>query len=775
MKILSRYVFREILASSFLATSLATFIIFLRHVGPLVELFVRTGDGMLFLKLCTYALPPVLLLSIPFGVLVGILIGLGRLSADNEIIAMRSGGISSRIVAPPVIFFATLALLVSGACAVWLNPLAIRAEVKLQNKAGASQLTADVVPQVFQEQFTNDNTVLYVDDVVSGIGPALWKRVFIADITPPSERKNGMKEQPVGPKITIAREAIAVPDPVHNRVQLTMKDQSIDEAPYHSRAPLASAVLTQNEAPEKKARAYQDMFTRELVAFIKTVPRKSQESIDARVELNGRFALPFACVMLALVGIPLGSSSRKGGRSAGYVWGIFLSFFVYYLGYITLTGLARSHAMSAELASWLPNGIFGLAGVFLISRMEVPGDRDLIGGVRRALTGLTEGIAGRFHRKRPTARVSSSRGSRIVLFQLMDSYVLSTFLFYFVLWLAAFITMIQVFNFFDLLKDVVKNHIAMSRVATFHLFLTPLLVYETLPVAVLLAVLVTFGVMTKNNEVTAFKACGISVRRLGLPVLLMSGVLAGAVFAADYSWIPLANQIQDGIHNEIKGRPAQTYLNPTRKWVFHDYRIFYLRGYDASDKMLIEPYVFEIEPKSFHLIREISANRARWQPNIKQWVWEQGTVRDLDGVDEKRADFAATTFPEISESPDDFLIQAQQTAQMNYVDLGNYIGFLQDRGFDTEKLKVQYYKKFAVPVFAFIMALISVPFGFLVGNRGAMAGIGVSIGVAMAYYAIQALFEQMGNVNYLPAQVAAWSPDALFALAGMYLMLRMRS
>jgi lipopolysaccharide export LptBFGC system permease protein LptF len=112
---------------------------------------------------------------------------------------------------------------------------------------------------------------------------------------------------------------------------------------------------------------------------------------------------------------------------------------------------------------------------------------------------------------------------------------------------------------------------------------------------------------------------------------------------------------------------------------------------------------------------------------------------------------------------------------MNYVELGNYVKYLSDHGFDTEKLKVQYYKKFAFPVFAFIMALISVPFGFLVGNRGAMAGIGVSIGVAMAYYAIQALFEQMGNVNYLPAQVAAWSPDALFALAGLYLMLRMRS
>jgi lipopolysaccharide export LptBFGC system permease protein LptF len=188
--------------------------------------------------------------------------------------------------------------------------------------------------------------------------------------------------------------------------------------------------------------------------------------------------------------------------------------------------------------------------------------------------------------------------------------------------------------------------------------------------------------------------------------------------------------------------------------------------------------VFELDPKTFRLVREISANRARWVPNLKQWVWEQGTVRDLvgdDGLDERRTDFPATTFPEIAEVPDDFLISVPQYAQMNYLELENRVKYLADHGFDTERQKVQYYKKFAVPAFAFIMALISVPFGFLVGNRGAMAGIGVSIGVAMAYYAVQALFEQMGNVNYLPAQVAAWSPDALFALAGMYLMLRMRS
>src|SRR5436309_9339164 len=201
----------------------------------------------------------------------------------------------------------------------------------------------------------------------------------------------------------------------------------------------------------------------------------------------------------------------------------------------------------------------------------------------------------------------------------------------------------------------------MSHVLTYHLFLTPKLIYDTLPVSVLVAVLVTFGVMTKNNEVTAFKACGISVRRLGLPVLLASGFLSAALFAADYSWIPASNQIQDAIHNEIKGRPVQTYLHPERKWIIHEHRIFYFKYFDPSEKLMVEPYVFELDPKSFHLMREISASRARWQQNINAWVWEQGVATNLCGVDEcKVENFTVTTFPEVTETPDDFLKYVKQ-------------------------------------------------------------------------------------------------------------------
>src|SRR3984957_4321703 len=149
MKLLSRYVFREILTSSVLATALATFVIFLKGIGRLFELLIRSAKGPAVIELFILALPPILLLSIPFGVLVGILVGLGRLSSDNEIIALRSGGVSARIVVAPVLVFASFAVLASGACAVWVHPLAIKAEYRIRNALAAAQITATVEPRVF--------------------------------------------------------------------------------------------------------------------------------------------------------------------------------------------------------------------------------------------------------------------------------------------------------------------------------------------------------------------------------------------------------------------------------------------------------------------------------------------------------------------------------------------------------------------------------------------------------------------------------------------------
>jgi LPS export ABC transporter permease LptG len=317
----------------------------------------------------------------------------------------------------------------------------------------------------------------------------------------------------------------------------------------------------------------------------------------------------------------------------------------------------------------------------------------------------------------------------------------------------------------------------MSHVFQYLFFLSPQLIYMLLPISVLVAVLVTFGILTKNNEVTAFKACGVSLLRLGVPILMGSLLLSVGLFAFDHYWVPGANLKQDKLRAEIKGTHTQSYEHPDQKWIFgQGPRIYYYDYFDAHKKIMLGVYVFELDPNSFDLKGEIAAQQAEWQPAQKTWLFRNGRSKTLDGVfDRNYQTFQTATFPQLTENPAWFTTEVTQDKQMNYQQLKRYIRDLRQRGFDTVRLRVQYYKKFAVPLFALIMAMLAIPFGFLVGNRGAMAGIGVSIGIAMAYWGIDRLFEQIGDVNQLDPVVAAWAPDAVFALAGLYFMMRMRS
>jgi lipopolysaccharide export system permease protein len=773
MRIISRYVFREIVTSALLGTLLATFVIFLQRVDKYFELLVRSSAKIgTVLELFALALPPVLPLTVPFGVLVGILIGLGRMSTDGEITALRAAGISSRVVIAPVLTFSLLATLLTGTASLWLTPRALRQSANIINKVGAEQLTADIQPRVFDEQFPN--TILYVGDVKTG-PVTVWRNVFLADLTPPEQRSIGLRDKAQGPRITVAAEAIAVPDVAHNRIQLSLRNASTHEVDRDGKAddseyPSGEQALDA-APPTETHRTFREMNTGELRRYSRT----GADWIEARIELHWRMALPLGCIMLSLVGIPLGVSSRKGGKSTGYVTALFLAFFCYYLALISLTGMAKQRALPVEVAVWTPNAAFMLAGLVLIARLERPGDRDIVGTLRGKVTAL-------LHLLRPrlaTAETSESSTARApwlpLVPQLLDTYVLTSFLFWFVVLLASFVMMTEVYNFFELLGDIIRNSIPMSKVFSFLFYLAPMLIYNTLPVSVLVAVLVTFGVLTKHNEVTAFKACGVSLHRMAIPVLVISGVFSAGLFAFDHLYLPETNRKQDALHNEIKGKPVQTYLHPERSWIFvKGNRIWYYKYLDSQKEVMGGVSIYDLDPKTFSLQREISAERAEWQPLLRTWIFQNGWAREIQAHG-KFERFQVKTFSELAEPPDYFLKELKQDKQMNFRELEAYIGDLQQSGFDTVRLRVQLYKKFSVPLFALIMAMISVPFGFLVGNRGAMAGIGVSIGIAMAYWAVGQLFEQVGNASQLPPGVAAWSPDALFALAGMYLLLRMKS
>jgi LPS export ABC transporter permease LptG/LPS export ABC transporter permease LptF len=751
--------------------------------GRLFEVLLRgSASGSTVSYLLSLLLPFALVFALPTGTLVGVLIGLGRMSSDGEITAMRAAGVPSRRVIAPVLFYSMLAMAAAAVCSLYLQPFALREQYRIRNQGIAQQLTAAIEPRVFQEQFSGQKLVLYVRDVTpSASAIAEWKDVFIADTSPPEERSKEGREYGEAPTITIAATALAAPDPAHNTIQLSMNavnTHAVDRDPtfyYNTSAPHSDQILAVNQKTEEAAKRIQAMDTRPLLEEVKRTG-----SAESRIEFHQRLALPVACVLLALVGIPLGAASRKTGRGGAFVVTVFLAF-LYYMSLVSLIGLAQQGKLRPELAAWGPNVVFGLIGIALVIGIDRAGDRDTLSRLRAVRDRAWASLKERVKSSRSTAEQSVRSLPRIPLVPgIVDTYVLSTFLFYFATWLAAFVMLAHIYIFFDLLGDFMSHAIALPKVVSYHVFLTPQLIYQSAPMAVLAAVLMTFAVMSKNNEVTAMKACGVSLYRLSAPVIIAAGLVSGALFLFDHYYIPQSNRIQESLLAEIKGRPPQTFLNPNRKFVNgqdpRKPRIYNFKYYDRGQNLMVGVNVYELAESPFRLIRHVSAESARWEKSFKSWVFQNGWVRDFAGVESKDyKTFQVTTFPEMVEPPGYFLVEEKQEKQLNFQELERYIRDLQQSGFNTVRLQVQYHKKFSVPMFALVIGLLAVPFSFMTGNRGAMAGVGASLGIALAYFALGRLFEEVGNVNQLPAVMAAWSPVAVFAMAGTYMFGRMRT
>jgi LPS export ABC transporter permease LptG/LPS export ABC transporter permease LptF len=781
VRLITRTIFREIFVTAMLGASLFTFVLFLQQARHLFEFLVRSsGPPRTVAYLFALVFPVMLPFAIPLGVLIGTLVTLSRMSTDGEITAMRAAGVPGRRVVPAILMFGILAMCCAFAASLWLTPWSIREGIRVKNILIASELTADVQPRIFEEQFPNK--VLYIGNVNIG-PPSRWQQIFVADVTPPGERGPSASERGENPIITLAPEAIAIPDASANRLQLSLKngstyttgkevgDYQIQE--YSGQGD--QALYAEKPKAATLSKPVTEMDTRPLYKMAYRTPELDKTSkLDAQIELNTRFALPLACILLSLAGVPLGITTRRAGKSGAVVLTVALAL-IYYIGLGTLVNLSKQGRLSPALAVWLPDLIFAVFGLVMVIRLEKPGDRDVLGRILAFLRGLAPKKT--FVQRTLDRQQSKMQMGRFPLVpQIIDRYVLASFLFYFFMLLFTFVAIFHVFEFFQLLSDIIRNSIPLSTIFQYHFFLTPRLIYDFTPIGVLAAVLVVFAILSKHNEITAFKACGISAHRLTVPILVACLGLSGGLFAFDHFWVPDADRRQDQLRSIIKGKPPQTYLNPNRKWINTEHnRIYYYEYFDPSSLVMSNVNVYEIDPAVFRLKRHIAAKRARWDLGLNKWEFQNGWVAEIKGTRTTGFDSFTSRYFSFDEKPDYFMREVKQSRQMNFRELEDYIADLQHKGFDTVSLQVQLNKKFSVPMFAFIMAMVSIPFAFLAGNRGAMAGVGVSLAIAIAYWSLDKLFEQVGALGQLPPEMAAWSPDVIFSLAGLYFLVRMRT
>lgn len=782
MRLLDKYIGREVGSHAILGLAVFTFVFFVPQLVRLMDLVVRHSGGVFTVALIFLcSLTPVLAFTIPMAVLVGVLIGLGRLSADSEIVALHASGISLRRLLRPIGFVALGCSLSTLVLTFWLSPAAIRTLQSLEARLLLTQAPYAIQPRVFNEQIPH--FILYVQDVEAAA--TRWHGVFLAS-----------SGQAASTNVTIAEGAQVVADPANNKFELHLGSGSTHE--YDPRAPQHYNVTTFGQSeipveisspvtgPKKVAVSDQERSISELLA------EKGPHWRDARVEFHRRIAFPAACLVFALLGVPIGVRPRRGGRAAGLILTLVLIGGYYFL-FVTGAHMAQQGSIAPWAGIWAGNIAGLILGLIFLRRIET---------IRKP-NPVVVWLDTLFRRSRPARRreadaapipVSNGglgggrsvtshtdshkivpEGTAVAFPMLIDVYLLQQFFYYFLVLLAGFILIFDAFTLFDLLGDISKNNIPVSMVLSYFRYLVPLMMYQLAPLATLVATLVTLAVLAKNNEVIAFKASGMSLYRLVLPLTLAGCVIAGGMFLLDDTYLPYANQRQDALRNQIKGRPAQTYFQPARQWIFgENTKIYNYELFDPDQNLFGGLSVFELDPDTFQIRRRVFATRATWVQSENTWALTGGWIRDFkEGKVSQYTPFKVQSLPEISEPPSYFRREVRQSYQMNWRQLGDYIQGLRQAGFDTARLSVQWQKKFAFPLIAAIIVFLGAPFAFLTGTRGAVGGLAVAVGVAIVYWATAALFEAMGSVGQLPPLLAAWSPDAIFGFLGVYFFLKM--
>src|SRR5713226_1601401 len=474
MRILDRYIVREVFRHALLGLIVFTFVFFVPQLVRIMELFVRhAGSGSQVLTLFLSLLPAIFTFAIPMAVLIGVLLGLGRMSADSEIIALTALGIGRRRILLPVGVLAFTGAVATLAMTLWLGPMALRKFRSIETTLITSQISFQVQPRVFDERFPR--LVLYVNDVAAS--GTKWHGVFLAE----AGGENGSR-------LTLAEEAIVIAEPKLGKLELHLKGGTTHEFSREEPDRYSVTEFGQSDWPievnnlvrvEPRAVSNPERSIRQLLND------KGPGWREARVELHRRFAFPFACFAFALIAVPLGAQPRRGGRAAGSLVAV-LVIATYYLLFVMGAGFAREGTLPAWAGIWLANVCLALFGAAMLPRMEqFRGESRWLRGLGRIKTWTrllrrrkararaalaAKGVSNGNGDARPSELAPMDSGS---FPRLMDIYILRRFVSYFALLMATFIFLFEAFTFFELLDDIARHRVPFLIVVNYFRYLTP--------------------------------------------------------------------------------------------------------------------------------------------------------------------------------------------------------------------------------------------------------------------------------------------------------------
>ena len=766
LRIADRYILREVIPPFLLGLFVFTFLLMIPPIMEVAEDLITKGiEATTIVRIMGTLVPQGLGITIPIALLLGILMGLGRLSSDRESVALQACGVSVFRMLYPLILLAVLTSLATSYVLVFALPDANQAFREITFRTVASRAEGEVEPRVFYDDFPN--VMLYTRNVsTTGQG---WTDVFVAD----------MRES-FQPDVYVAARGQVVLDRNERRVDIVLQAGTRyhvdpDDAAAYEVHQFEEAIIGLD--PDSvfprvgPQRGYPELTIPELQVEAQRLRDSGQSPHRPIMEIHRKFAIPVACFVFAFIGLGLGVTSRKDGRLASFTLGIAV-IFAYYVIMYGAEAMTKGALISPHLAMWLPNIILGTIGLFLVVWRSGSVER------RFALPFLSRRRDPQPSSVSDTSKIMRIPGVRIpqagVLgLSILDWYVAKVYIGVVALAFVGLLGIFYISNFIDLSDKLFKGQTTGWMLLEYFWFATPQFAYYVIPIAALIATLVTVGLLTKTSELTVMKACGISLYRAALPLVLFSLLWSTLLFGLSESILARANRRAEALNHQIRsGRPPVDLLN--RQWIVAEGgSIYHYLSFDPDRDELGGLSVYEFAGRSWSLSRHTFAKQAVYHDGWEGYdVWERNFRHTGQSPLFETAGVQPLSF---LEPPDYFETESPDAELMNFRELETEIAELSASGFPVVQLVVALHRKASFPFVTLILTLIAIPFALTIGPRGALYGVGAGISLACGYWIIISVFGAIGSAGLLAPILAAWAPNLLFGASATYLLLTVRT
>ena len=307
----------------------------------------------------------------------------------------------------------------------------------------------------------------------------------------------------------------------------------------------------------------------------------------------------------------------------------------------------------------------------------------------------------------------------------------------------------------------------------FLLYKIPLIITQILPVSTLIAVIVMFSLMKKNNEITAMKASGISLFEISKPVIFVSILVAAIMFLFSELIVPYTSSRSNEIWNiEVKKKDPARFYGHDHIWYKGNDALYLIRRFDNKRNVMLDLSLYFFD-KSFQLVKRIDARKGIWTGHY--WKIQEGIVQEANDD----GGYSLMKFDEIEielpEGPEVFVRPVRKPEEMSYWQLKRYAERVRVEGYDDTEYLVDMNIKLALPLVNLLMVLIGIPVALGIKRGGTPLAVSLGVGFCFLYLIHLGFLRSLGLSGMLPPGLAAWSANVIFFFLGIYMMMRLKA